>query len=68
VLERAGVARESPVTARMRGITAGKALTVILDSVGADRVELKYHMTDDGTVVITTLAEFNGSQADPRGL
>lgn len=68
VLERAGVTRALPVTARVRGVTAGKALSVVLDMAGRDRVELKYYVTDDGTVAVTTLANYNGSEADPRGL
>jgi hypothetical protein len=50
-LERRGVTPESPVSARVRNIRAGKALTIVLDSVSQAR-PLEFAVDDAGRACI----------------
>lgn len=54
-MEAAGVDRNAPVSARMRNVSAGKALRIILDHVGGDTVKLSYAV--DGNIVNVSTAD-----------
>jgi hypothetical protein len=58
VLEKAGVRKETRLTARMRGPSAGKALEIILESAASPKVKLVPAVKRDGSVLITTYAEY----------
>jgi type II secretory pathway component GspD/PulD (secretin) len=57
-LEAAGVDRTTPVTARLRDVKFGKALSVLLDSVGGGNIELGYKV-DQGVITISTVADLD---------
>jgi hypothetical protein len=55
-LENEGVRKDTPVTARFRQITAGKAIRVLLDNAGGAKAELGYTI-DDGVVTVSTVED-----------
>src|SRR5688572_3312351 len=58
VLEKAGVRKDTRVSARMMGTTARHAITVILEAAGGRKVQLAQFLSADGTVTITTYADY----------
>jgi hypothetical protein len=57
-LEAAGLTRETPVTARMRGVSLAKALNTVLSDVGGGNVRLAFAM-EAGVIRISTADEIN---------
>jgi hypothetical protein len=55
VLEKEGIKKNKPVSARLRNISLGKCLQVILDDVGGGKVKLKYAVDRD-VITISTAA------------
>ena len=55
-MEEGGVDKNAPVTARLRDVPMGKALTIILDSVGG-QTKLAYKV-DSGVLMISTAEAF----------
>ncbi len=55
-LERAGIDRNAPVTAKLRNVKFSKALNIVLDSVGGGAVKLDYTI-DNGVISIATAEE-----------
>lgn len=53
-IEAAGIERNTPITARLRTIRFGKALSIILDATGGGRRKLGYSI-DDGVITISTV-------------
>lgn len=52
-LEAVGIERNAPVNARLRNVKFSKALQIILDGVGGEKVELGY-VIDDSVITIST--------------
>jgi beta-lactamase regulating signal transducer with metallopeptidase domain len=55
-LEKVGVSREAPVTARMKDIPIGKAIKAVLGEVAMGKAHLSFYSNEFG-VVVTTLEE-----------
>jgi type II secretory pathway component GspD/PulD (secretin) len=53
VLEKAGIKKSAPVTARLRDISMGKALSTILNEVGGEQVKLAYAVDRDVITIST---------------
>jgi hypothetical protein len=58
LLAKAGVRKDARVSGRMRGMAARKAITTILDAAGGGSVRLAHFLSADGTVIITTYADY----------
>lgn len=66
VLAAADVARDTPCTARMRNVRAGKALRIVLEGAGGEWAALEHFVTESGEVVVTTTEDADATDSVER--